>query len=378
MQTVVLLTIIIFFLKLIFERKKLIDSRKSIKLVIHVNGIRGKSTVSRLIDAGVRDGKKNVFTKVTGTEPKYIDIDSIEKPLIRRGKANIKEQIDIIKKLSNKNIDILILECMAVKPEYQKICEEKIIKADIGVITNVRYDHLDEMGNTLEEIAYSLGNTVPKNGVLFTGGKDFEKIFKEIGKKNKSKIITTTCGENDYDIVDFPENVELALRVCEHIGVKREVAFERMKSYKKDVGVLKEIKFKNKLGKNISIINALAANDPDSSKKIVEIFMKNEIWGKNKRYLMINNRKDRLSRLEQFIKFAKYLEKEFHGIIVSGESRKIFINKLKKEIENEIYEIENIEFIDNLKEDSLIIAVGNICGVGSKIINEFKYREMAK
>ena len=40
--------------------------------------------------------------------------------------------------------------------KFQKISEEKIVRADIGVITNVRYDHLDEMGESLEEITNSL------------------------------------------------------------------------------------------------------------------------------------------------------------------------------------------------------------------------------
>lgn len=88
METVVFTLIGIFFLKLIYEKISLEKARKKIDIVIHVNGIRGKSTVSRLIDAGLRDGEKRVFTKVTGTEPKYIGIDNRENEIKRRGKAN--------------------------------------------------------------------------------------------------------------------------------------------------------------------------------------------------------------------------------------------------------------------------------------------------
>lgn len=376
MLTVVLLFIIIFFLKIIYEKITLDRARKNIKLIVHVNGIRGKSTVSRLIDAGLRDGKKKIFTKVTGTSPKYIDIDGVEKELIRKGKANIREQIKVIKWVSKLKIDILILECMAVKPEYQKICEERILKSNVGVITNVRLDHLDEMGKTLKEIAKSLGNTIPKNGVLFTGAKDFKDIFNKIGVTKGTGIIITESGNEKYSEIDFPENVEIALKVCEYLGVKKEIALERMREYKRDIGVLKEIKIKNRLGKNISFINALAANDPDSSEKILNLFMKRENWKKNKRYLMINNRKDRISRLEQFLKFTEKFQENFDGVIVSGENRNIFIKKLREILVNseKIFEIEDIEFIDKLKEDSIVIAVGNICGIGKKIIDELELR----
>ena len=38
----------------------------------------------------------------------------------------------------------------------------------MGVITNVRHDHADVMGDSLPEIADTLSNTIPRGGVLFT------------------------------------------------------------------------------------------------------------------------------------------------------------------------------------------------------------------
>ncbi|MGL4862845.1 poly-gamma-glutamate synthase PgsB, partial [Cetobacterium sp.] len=238
METVVFTFIGIFFIKLIYEKISLEKARKKIKIVIHVNGIRGKSTVSRLIDAGLRDGKKRVFTKVTGTEPKYIDIDNQEKYIKRIGKANIREQIKTIKKAAKCKVEILILECMAVKPELQKISEEKIVRADIGVITNVRYDHLDEMGESLEEITNSLCNMVPQNGILVTGEKKNLDIIKEKAGLRATKVLSMGELKDEYKKIDFMENVAVALKVCECLGVDREIALKRMKKYKKDSGVL--------------------------------------------------------------------------------------------------------------------------------------------
>lgn len=372
METVVFTFIGIFFIKLIYEKISLEKARKKIKIVIHVNGIRGKSTVSRLIDAGLRDGKKKVFTKVTGTEPKYINIDNQEKNIKRIGKANIREQIKTIKKAAKCDADILVLECMAVKPELQKISEEKIVKADIGVITNVRYDHLDEMGESLEEIANSLCNMMPQDGIIVTGEEKKLDIIKEKAKLKATKVLFMDGLKDEYKEIDFMENVAVALKVCECLGVEREVALKRMKKYKKDSGVLKEIKFLNSQGKKISFINLLAANDPDSSEKIIKSFESEELWSR-KKYLMVNNRRDRLSRLEQFVSFVEKHENNFEKIFISGESINIFYKKLHKN-QNKIEVLKDIEQFDVLSENSVIFAVGNICGKGKNLLKEIESR----
>ncbi|WP_297598959.1 poly-gamma-glutamate synthase PgsB [uncultured Cetobacterium sp.] len=372
MGTVVFTLIGIFFIKLIYEKISLEKARRKIDVVIHVNGIRGKSTVSRLIDAGLRNGQRKVFTKVTGTSPKYIDIDGVEKDIKRKGKANIREQIKIIKQAAKENIDILILECMAVKPELQKICEEKILKADIGIITNVREDHLDEMGATLDEIAKSLGQMIPENGKLFLGDENYFDFYKKIGDIRETKVFVSKRLKQEYEEIDFIENVALAIEVCYSLGVDRDVAFERMKSYKRDFGVLRELEFENKFGKNISFVNALAANDPDSTRKIIEMY--NGASGRErKRYLMINNRKDRVSRMYQFIEFAKRYEKDFEKIFISGENKNIFYRELKNQI-SKLEIIDGIDKFEILKEDSVIFAVGNICGKGKEIVSLIENR----
>ncbi|GIS73410.1 MAG: hypothetical protein CM1200mP10_29870 [Candidatus Neomarinimicrobiota bacterium] len=42
-------------------------------------------------------------------------------------------------------------------------------KIPIGVITNARPDHLEEMGPTLNDVRKSLGNSVPYNGKVVLG-----------------------------------------------------------------------------------------------------------------------------------------------------------------------------------------------------------------
>lgn len=370
MNSILIFLCLAYIFKIFYESYTLNKYRKQIKLIIHVNGIRGKSTVCRLIDAGLRNGKLRIFTKVTGTSPRYISTNGNEYPIKRIGKANIREQIKFLKKAAEEKSDIAIFECMAVNPILQKICEQKILKSDISIITNVREDHLDLMGNTLDKIALSLSNTINKNGLFFTSDKQYFNFFQKICKTNNTKAFLSL---NSYEeTFDFPENINLALNVCNTLGINCQEALIRMKEYKKDSGVLKTILYTNNYNSKIYFVNALAVNDPNSTTNIINIFKNTHLWNK-KRYLLVNNRRDRLFRMIQFKDFLKNNSNDFQELLISGENKNLFYREVKSFYEN-IQLIENLDFLENFQEDSIIFAVGNICGEGNKIIKHIENR----
>lgn len=376
----ILVLIFLFFSYFIFEKIKNDGNRKRIKYLIHVNGIRGKSTVSRLIDAGLREAGFKVFTKITGTSPRIIDTAGVEKEILRKGKANIREQIKAINWACKEGAEILILECMAVNPEFQKITEEKILKADIAVITNVREDHLDEMGENLSEIAKSLANTIPQKGKLITAAENYFDFFKKEAEKKCSQVFLMDENKiedkKEYEKIDFPINVALALETCKQLYVDEKILLKGMKKYKKDSGVLK-IYYLKINDKKIFFINAMAANDPDSTEIILEKIKKDRCWRENKKILLLNNRKDRISRAEQHVKLIKKIENQFDGIIIFGENR----NLLKKMVLKENISLSKVSlkkdsrFLNEITENSLIFAIGNICGRGKELVEFFESRE---
>src|SRR5215510_9912197 len=69
---------------------------RSFKVRIHVNGIRGKSTVTRLIAGVLREAGYRTVAKTTGSAAVTIDFDGNDVPIQRDGPANVKEQQDII------------------------------------------------------------------------------------------------------------------------------------------------------------------------------------------------------------------------------------------------------------------------------------------
>lgn len=375
MEIIIIILSLLYVLYLFFEKINLDKNRKNLKYIIHINGIRGKSTVSRLIDAGLRAGGYKVFTKTTGTSPRIIDTNAKEFEINRQGKANIREQISVITWASKEKAEVLILECMAVKPELQYVCENKILKSDIVAITNVREDHLDEMGDSLDKIADSLSNTIPKKATFFTADKNYFNFFKNRCEDKNTRAFLSKNIKNEYWEIDFPNNIALAIDICKYLNVDERIALEGMRTYHKDPGSLKVLTYLNKKNFRIFFVNTLAANDPDSTEIILDRVCIKTYWN-NERYLLVNNRADRLSRLKQFVNFTIKFENRFDKILISGENKNLFYKYLLKNRidKNRIIILSDEKYFENIEDDSLIFAVGNICRLGKKLVDYFEER----
>lgn len=369
MDILIIILGLTYILYLIYEYKENKKIRGKFSHIIHVNGTRGKSTTCRLIDAALRGEEYKVFCKTTGTSPRTIDVFGEEKPINRKGKANIKEQIKILKEAARQGADVVVIECMAVRPDLQYIAQNRILNADISIVTNARRDHLEEMGPTLKDVAESLGNVMPREGYFITGEKSFIDHYKQRGKNKGTRVILAEDIEEDYGI-DFKENVSIVLEVCKILGIKKETAIERMKEYKRDPGVLKIYRIKGKNNNSIYFVNGFAINDPDSTIKIYEYLHEKRLFENKDFILMVNNRRDRPYRMEQHISVIKKLYKD--KVWISGYYKNLMKKKLvrlgiKESIIQIIEDINEIHFEDMIN-DTVIFGIGNIVGNGEKII----------
>lgn len=281
---------------LVYEHFALNKCRKYIKHIIHVNGIRGKTGTARLIDAGLREAGLRVFTKTTGNLPTYINVSGEERPIKRLGRANIREQLKMISLATAENADALILECMAVNPKLQLFSERSMLKSTIGVITNVRYDHILEMGESLPLIAESLSNTIPKDGLLFTADVAFAPYFKEKASALGTKLILSSPSS----LADpRMENAALAADVCKAVLGVRPEPMHLLKLEKGDYGAFKVYWLKNSAGEEISFLNLFAVNDPVSA-----LNMLNSTLPDNAQLIYIFN--TRLDRPDRTALFAEH------------------------------------------------------------------------
>src|SRR5512136_393443 len=93
---VILIVFAVFVLLGIVESALHRRHLSSIPIRIHVNGTRGKSSVTRLIAGGLRAGGIRTCAKSTGTLARMIFPDGSEYPIFRPSSPNIIEQVRIV------------------------------------------------------------------------------------------------------------------------------------------------------------------------------------------------------------------------------------------------------------------------------------------
>jgi len=357
-----------------------------IPIRIHINGSRGKSSVTRLIAGGLRGGGYKVFAKTTGTKPRMLFVNGNEVPVHRVGKPNIIEQIRIVTRAAQQKPDIFVTECMGIQPHLQQLLENQFIRSTIGVITNVRPDHLDMMGPSLFEVANSLSTTIPRDGHLFTSENKYYGIFEqravvmntEIHRSNSDEITDTDM--KGFSYLEQRDNVALALAVCRHFGIDRDKAVRGMQEIKPDPGVLRRYQLYVH-DKSIEFVNAFAANDPESFLMIWEMLKIHHEPGKTL-IVLVNSRKDRIQRAEQLGEFiASHLDADY--FVITGEyTRPLVAKAISSGLpHNKIEDLggRSLDVIFNTlvslsSEKALIFGIGNIVGLGEQIVNHFRER----
>ncbi len=277
---------------------------------IHVNGIRGKSTVTRIIAGMLREAGYVTIAKSTGTAAAVINRVGEDEPIRRTGPATILEQLEVVNEYVVEEVDALVIECMALKPAYQAISERHMVRSTIGVLTNVREDHQDVMGETLPEIARSLLSTCPRNGILITAERNPEVtvVIEEVAAGLGTEVVYADAGavtKEDiarFDYIAFEDNVAIGLTIAEMLGIDREVAMRGMVDAPPDPGVLrmKELQIGEK---RVTWANLFAVNDRESMIAAMERLVPFQTETTTT-VGILNNRSDRERRAIQFADVA--------------------------------------------------------------------------
>ena len=375
----------------VFEHLKHQKNLNRIPIRIHVNGTRGKSSVTRLITAGLREGGITTCAKITGTLARMILPDGSEYPIYRPSGGNVIEQKRIVRTAVAYNAQAFVVECMALQPILQWICESKFINATHGVITNARDDHIDIMGPTAKDVALALLGMVPFKGKLFTTETKFIDIFKVVSKDRSTELIPTTQTDIDavsdediggFSYVEHKENVALALSVCQSVGVDKETAIRGMWKVKPDAGALSCYKLVF-FGRTIFFANGFAANDPESTEMIWNLML-NRYQHANKRIAVFNCREDRPDRSWQLGAACVKWHPADHYVLM-GTGTFIIVRAMRKHgmDMSKVYLAENrdvanlFEIIVNLAGDSgFVMGMGNIGGEGLALVQYFQNRSV--
>jgi poly-gamma-glutamate synthase PgsB/CapB len=361
------------------EQRRHFARLDSIPVRVLVNGIRGKSSITRLIAGALRGGGLRVVAKTTGTAARYIAPDGSEQPVERLfGLANVIEQVAIVRRAARAQPDALVIECMAVEPALQEVNQRKLIRSTVGVISNVREDHLAEMGPTLDDVARSLARSLPEDGVCITAEASRLGVLEhEAAKRHCRLTLADPESVTDEELAGFPylafkENVAIALAVAAELGVARADALRGMWRAAPDPGVLSVERYLV-AGKTIRLANVFAANDPDSTAMNVERLLEAGMIAAPI-FVLVNCRPDRIERNRQMGELVPRLKAE--RVFVIGHPVRSAIAAIPGDWDGEVVDVGGertpAEILDGIvarvESEASLVAVGNIHGQGELLL----------
>ncbi|PYZ92530.1 poly-gamma-glutamate synthase PgsB [Salipaludibacillus keqinensis] len=360
---------------------------QSIPVRININGVRGKSTVTRLVTGIVTEAGYKTVGKTTGTSARMIVWDQQEEiPMIRDPEGpNIKEQKKVIKDASKRGADVLISECMAVQPDYQITFQEVLLQANIGVIVNVLEDHMDVLGPTLDDVADSFVATIPYKGTLIINQSAYTSRYLQEAKKRQTKVIIAEPDRVSEDYLRkfsyliFPENAALALAVAQALHIDETTAKVGMLNASPDPGALRIEKITYEETTS-PFVNAFAANDPHST---LAIWERVQLLGysKERPIVIMNCRADRLDRTEQFAEDV-LTKIDIYTLILIGEGTEPIVRAFNEgKIEaNQLINLEGKSTAEVTRavyehvSGDVMFGIGNIHGAAEGLLKEVQKR----
>ena len=387
---IVSLSLVLIIAYGVVEKRKNDKNIEKVPIRVNVNGIRGKSTITRLITSILSEAGYNTIGKTTGTSARILINQEKKEYEIKRGirGVNITEQLNVIDFARKKHAEALVCECMAVNPEYQAIYQKQMIQANYGVIVNVLEDHMDLLGPSLDEVALAFTTSIPYNGHLIIQDNEYTEYFSKIANDRNTEVWVADEDEipkgymESFNHILFPNNVAIALALSKAMGIKKEVALSGMLKMNPDPGTLKIYPIETDV--SYTFINGFAINDPQSALEVIAM-MKEEIQEKETPfYLLFNARKDRVDRSAQFIEDVfKIIDFPYHLIVIGESTKDIdqYVSKTKNSLIESYhnYEYKNMEEsildMETYLSKALVLGLGNIHGRGYELLEGLKISE---
>ncbi|MBQ9532203.1 MAG: poly-gamma-glutamate synthase PgsB [Eubacterium sp.] len=383
LSLIIIIVCLIAFIPFALEKNKNEKNLKKLDVRINVNGIRGKSTITRLITAILKEAGYHVVGKTTGTAARIIYWNKEEEEeIVRKPRGvSISEQIRVIDKAVKAGADSLVCECMAVRPQYQKVYQHEILKGNIVVIVNVIEDHLEEMGPTLDQLAWAFGDTIPYNGTVVVPDCEYTPYFKAIANERNTRVIVAEEGTLPEGYLErfsykiFENNCIMALGVSRALGISDEIAYRGMLNAAPDPGTVKIETIENK-NMRTWMVNAFAANEPTSTLEIWESLVE-EGLPMELPIVVMNCRPDRVERTYQFAHDCLPQMGDIQLIVIGENTEPIERSYRKGKIPNaKVYKNfrnKSVQSIMNeltpMLDGHVIFCIGNIHGKGRDFLD---------
>jgi gamma-polyglutamate synthase len=370
------------------ERIRLGRALRRVPRRIAVTGSRGKSSTTRLIAAGLRASGARVAAKTTGSKPVLILPDGSEQEIPRAGPPSIREQVRLVTLAARMGADTLVAEMMSIGPECLATESRSILRPQFLVLTNVRLDHLEEMGPTKEAIAETLSEAFPAGGTVLFPSEETAPAFEAAAACRGAKLVPVprSKGGGPADIVksrlpwEFEPNVRLARAVLGLLGLDDVAALEALTGAAPDLGSLKVVRAEFGSPPRPAVcVSAFAANDPASSAEALDKVRERVDPGALSPVALLSLREDRGDRTMQWLAAAREgFFGDFERVLVLGPPARAFVGRLRRSMGtgSDRFELAPRSGPEALMgavfaraaRKPLVVGFGNIAGPGEAIL----------
>jgi poly-gamma-glutamate synthase PgsB/CapB len=290
-----------------------------------------------LLDEVFRANGYRTFSKITGTKAMFRDCSG-KYIAIDRNFANVLEQRKMLRWAAKQGAQVFVVECMALKKSMQEY-SERILFADVAVITNVRTDHLEVMGDNKEQMAETLLMMTRKGQKIFLGDAFLAEKFQG------DSVITSSNYESI--VGEFKENTDLVLTISNQLGLNYEKSLLALKEYGHDRKMSRIVELNGN-----KIYFGFAINDLESTMAFFEEYC---TW--KSRLIWFNDRMDRPLRSEMFLQWICEVNPKV--VLLTGDLVFKNIRRLKKIG----YKGEILHYDQYVGHGKRIFGMGNIRGL---------------
>ncbi len=375
---IILTCITLLMVYWMYEYLMLSIKRKKIPNRILVTGTRGKSSVARLVAAGLNAAGVQTVAKVTGSAARIIMPDGTEQAIQRNGMPTILEQKKTISTAVENNAQCLVVEGMAIRPQMIKTESFSIINPNSIIICRIGPDHLDITADTIPGLVKAYSKTITENSMVFTLPESRELFTKrcfymdaELYEPDDMEQSTLEIPLDRFSYIEHKENIKLALQVCNYLGVDSGTALAGMMQANPDPGAL--ALYKCELDHtSITFIQAFAANDTHAL-SIIQERLKSHLEGDV--IIIINTRKDRPFRSREMLKYVQTHSHVKECILTGNGHLEPLHQELAKSIKTIILK-DTDSIIAHISKNTLqpatILGIGNLYGAGQELDTYFK------
>jgi gamma-polyglutamate synthase len=373
--------LVLFLFYLVCERLVLDRRRAAIPLRIAVTGTRGKSSVTRIIASVLRENGMRVIAKTTGSQARMVLPDASEIEVRRRGIPSIGEQESLVRQAARLKVDCLVAEIMSIHPENHYVESQQILQPHIVVITNIRSDHTEAMGNTPGEIAAVFCLDIPEKATVFALEGECRAPIEARVRDAAGKLLRVPSGFSsrlqclapESARMEFVDNLDLVCALAKHLGIAESTVCNGITRSRPDIGKLRVWKYQDgDAAKSCYLVNGFAANDPESSLQVVRM-VKNRLPDAARQWAgLLSLRADRADRTAQWIEALRggmfdclsriYVTGAHSGIVArTVRSAHVLRSGQPREVMRTI--------LTGLEDQSVVVGLGNMKGTGELLVS---------